>query len=246
MKKLFLLSLPLLTLATMSNAQEKAKPEDTEVWEPVPEVVTPGEGTKPPSDAIVLFDGSGFENWESVNGGEVKWKLEGDAMVVAPRTGNIQTKKDFTDYQLHIEWRTPAKVVGEGQGRGNSGVFMQGRYELQVLDSYDNKTYSNGQAGSIYKDGIPLVNVTLPPGEWQRYDVIYTAPRFNADGSVKEKACITVLHNGVLIQNNFEIAGLTLFIGEHHYEEGGHGAGPIMLQDHNNPTAFRNIWIREL
>lgn len=246
MKRSLVLSLPLLAVAFMSQAQEKAKPEDTEVWEPVPEKVTPGEGNKPPSDAIVLFDGSGFRNWESANGGEVKWNLEGDAMVVEAGTGNIQTKQEFNDYQLHIEWRTPAKVSGEGQGRGNSGVFMQGRYELQVLDSYNNRTYSNGQAGSIYKDGIPLVNVSLPPGEWQRYDVIYTAPRFNEDGSVKSKARITVLQNGVLVQNNFEIAGLTLFIGEHHYEEGGHGPGPIMLQDHGNPTAFRNIWIREL
>lgn len=246
MKRSFLLSLSLVAVALAAGAQENAKPEDTEVWEPVPEVVEPGEGTKPPSDALVLFDGSGFDHWESVEGGAVKWTQEGDAMVVAAGTGGIQTKENFTDYQLHIEWRTPAEVKGDGQGRGNSGVFMQGRYELQVLDSYNNPTYSNGQAGSIYKDGIPLVNASLPPGEWQRYDVIYTAPRFNDDGSVKSKARITVLHNGVLIQNNFEIAGLTLFIGEHYYEEGGHGPGPIMLQDHGNPTAFRNIWIREL
>lgn len=245
MKKTWLLSLPFLAIAGMTQAQDM-KPEDTEVWEPVPQVVTPGKGTKPPSDAIVLFDGSGFDEWESTKGGEVKWKLEGDAMVIVPGTGDIRTKREFTDYQLHIEWRTPSKVVGEGQGRGNSGIFMQGRYELQVLDSYNNKTYSNGQAGSIYKDGIPLVNASLPPGEWQTYDVIYTAPRFNEDGSVKSKARITVLHNGVLIQNNFEIAGLTLFVGEHHYEEGGHGPGPIILQDHTNPNAFRNIWIREL
>lgn len=246
MKRSLIFTAFLAAAAGSAFAQQKAKPEDTEVWEPVPEVVTPGEGTLPPSDAIVLFDGSGFDKWEAVDGGEIKWKLEDGAMVVAPKTGNIQTRQKFEDYQLHIEWRTPAKVVGEGQGRGNSGVFMQGRYELQVLDSYQNRTYSNGQAGSIYKDGIPLVNVCRPPGEWQRYDVIYTAPRFNADGSVKSKARITVLQNGVLVQNNFEIAGLTLYVGEHHYEEGGHGPGPIMLQDHNNPTAFRNIWIREL
>lgn len=230
----------------MATAQDEPKPEDTEVWEPEPEVVTPGKQEGPPSDALVLFDGTGFDQWESEEGGEAKWELEDGVMTVKAGTGNIQTRQEFTDFQLHIEWRTPAKVKGEGQGRGNSGIFMQGRYELQVLDSYENRTYSNGQAASIYKDGIPLVNACLPPGEWQTYDVIYTAPRFNDDGSVKSKARITVLHNGVLVQNNFEIAGLTLYIGEHHYEDGGHGPGPIKLQDHGNPVSYRNIWIREL
>jgi hypothetical protein len=146
---------------------------------------------------------------------------------------------------LHIEWRTPSEIVGEGQGRGNSGIFFMRRYELQVLDSYNNVTYSNGQAGSIYKQHIPLVNVSKKPGEWQTYDVVFTAPRFNSDSSLKSPARITVFHNGVLIQNNVEIKGGTEYIGDPVYRKHEEKLG-IQLQDHGNPTAFRNIWIREL
>jgi len=208
-----------------------------------PRVVTPGTGTAAPSDAIVLFDGKDFSQWESTKGGEVKWRLEGGAMFVVGKTGNIQTKQSFGDCQLHIEWRTPDVVEGEGQGRGNSGIFFQKKYELQVLDSYDNKTYFDGQAGSIYTQNPPLVNVCRKPGEWQVYDVVYMAPRFNADGKVEIPARITVFQNGVLIQNNFVIKGTT-------YDKTtgyvAHHKMPLELQDHGNPTGFRNIWIREL
>ena len=208
-----------------------------------PCVVTPGTGTSAPSDAIVLFDGKDFSQWESVQGGEVKWALEGGAMTVVGQTGNIQTKQSFGDCQLHIEWKTPEKVVGEGQGRGNSGIYFQKQYELQVLDSYDNKTYFDGQAGSIYTQNPPLVNACRKPGEWQTYDVIYMAPRFNADGKVEIPARITVIHNGVLIQNNFIIKGTT-YGKTAGYKP--HAKMPIELQDHSNPVSYRNIWIREL
>lgn len=220
------------------------KPELTEQWEPEPAKVQPGENNAPPSDAIVLFDGSNFSNWESANGGEVKWEIEGNAMTVSPKTGAIQTKQSFGDMQLHIEWRSPAKIEGKGQGRGNSGIFLQKRYELQVLDSYDNRTYSNGQAGSIYKQYMPLVNATKKPGEWQTYDIIYTAPVFDEKGTLKYPARVTVLHNGVLIQNNIPIKGGTEYIGLPEYK--AHGDAPILLQDHNNPVSYRNIWIRPL
>jgi hypothetical protein len=174
----------------------------------------------------------------------VKWGLADNAMTVVKGTGGIKTKRTFGDCQLHVEWRTPAEVVGTGQGRGNSGIFLQSRYELQVLDNFGNETYSNGQAGSIYKQSMPLVNACRPPGEWQTYDVIYTAPRFNADGVKVASAHITVLHNGVLVQNNTEIKGTTEYIGLP--KNSKHGKAPIMIQDHSNPVSYRNIWIREL
>lgn len=208
-----------------------------------PKVVTPGIGAAAPSDAIVLFDGKDFSQWEKVGGGEIKWKIDDGAMVVTERTGNIQTKKSFGDCQLHIEWRTPAVVKGDGQNRGNSGIFFQKKYELQVLDSYDNKTYFDGQAGSVYTQNPPLVNVCRKPGEWQTYDVVYMAPKFNAEGKLESPARITVFQNGVLVQNNFTIKGTT-------YDKTTgyvlHNKLPLELQDHDNPTAFRNIWIREL
>ncbi|MDR3261637.1 MAG: DUF1080 domain-containing protein [Tannerella sp.] len=207
-----------------------------------PRVVTPGTGTVAPSDAIILFDGKDFSQWESPDGSEAKWKLEGNAMTVVGKTGSIQTKQSFGDCQLHIEWRSPEKVESEGQGRGNSGIILQKRYELQVLDSYDNKTYFDGQAGSIYTQSPPLVNACRKPGEWQIYDVVYMAPRFNAEGKVEIPARITAFQNGVLIQNNFVIEGTT-------YNKEGykpHYKMPLELQDHGNPVSYRNIWIREL
>lgn len=208
-----------------------------------PRVVTPGTGTDAPSDAIILFDGKDFSQWESVDGGDVKWKLENGVMTVGEKTGNIQTKRSFGDCQLHIEWRTPATVVGEGQGRGNSGIFFQKQYELQVLDSYNNKTYFDGQAGSIYTQSPPLVNACRKPGEWQTYDIVFMAPRFNSNGKVEIPARITAFQNGILIQNNFVLVGMTNdkskgFIP--HYKL------PLELQDHQNPVSYRNIWIREL
>jgi len=221
-------------------------PKLTEYWAPEPKLVSPGKtSSDAPSDAIVLFNGSNFDKWKSSRSGDVKWKIEGGAMVVQGGTGNIETKEGFGDCQLHIEWRTPAEVKGDGQGRGNSGIFFMGRYELQVLDNYNNKTYVNGQAASIYKQLPPLVNACRPPGEWQTYDVIFTAPRFYENGTVKTQARITVLHNGVLVQNDAVLLGGTQYIGVSNYEK-HNDKEPILLQDHGNPTAFRNIWIRPL
>ena len=235
------------TLSAQIAPQESTKkwpPELTEVWEPEPRVVTPGEGTAAPSDAIVLFDGKNTGEWTHEDGSPVKWKVTDSAMTVAAGTGSIFTKRTFGDCQLHIEWRTPAEVKGKSQGRGNSGIFLQNRYEVQVLDNYNNRTYSNGQAGSIYKQSMPLVNACRPPGEWQTYDIIFTAPRFNADGEKTSSGHITVLQNGILVQNHTRILGTTEYIGLPKNE--AHGKAPIQLQDHHNPVSYRNIWIREL
>lgn len=229
------------------QAQEtEMEPEETEVWEPVPEVVEPGESAwEAPSDATILFDGENLSNWEKVEGGEAEWDVEGDHFTVNPGTGDIRTREGFGSVQMHIEWRAPEEIEGEGQGRGNSGIFLQSRYELQVLDSYENETYPNGMAGSIYKQHIPLVNAAKEPGEWQSYDIIYTAPEFSEDGSVESPAKITVFWNGVLVQNDIEIEGTTVFTGHPEYEAHD-DREPITLQDHSNPVSFRNIWIREL
>lgn len=226
-------------------AQNKKTPESTELWEPVPPVVTPGVGTAAPSDAIILFDGTNLNEWTNHKGEAAGWTVSDGCITVKPGTGIIKTKRGFGDCQLHIEWRAPAEVKGEGQGRGNSGVFLQDRYEVQVLDCYDNITYSNGQTGSIYKQSIPLVNACRKPGEWQTYDIIFMAPRFSENGRIAVPARITVLHNGVLIQNNVEIRGTTPFIGLPEYIPHGMKE-PISLQDHGNPVSYRNIWIREL
>ncbi len=218
--------------------------QKTEVWEPVPPVVKAPQDA-PPSDAIVLFDGENLSEWVSDKGGEADWLIEDGAMTVAAGAGGIKTKREFCDVQLHVEWRTPTGTDDqEGQGRSNSGVFLQERYEVQVLDSYQNKTYPNGQAGSIYKQHIPLVNATRPPGVWQSYDIIFEAPEFDQAGDLSEPAYITVLHNGVLVQNHAEVLGATAWIGAPEYET--HGCAPIALQDHSNPVSFRNIWVRPL
>ena len=233
----------------------KPKPEDTEVWEPVPKVVTPGTATNTaPDDAIVLFDGKNLDQWVSTKDKSAAgWTVADGIITVNKAAGNIETKRSFTNYELHIEWRIPEGVTGTGQARGNSGVFLASTgpgdagYELQVLDSYNNKTYVNGQAASIYKQAIPLANASRKPGEWQSYDVIWTAPTFNADGSVKTPASVTVLHNGVLVQNHFELKGETLYIGKPVYKK--FDSAPIKLQAHGDPSppiSFRNIWIREV
>ena len=228
------------------QAQERPKiePKLTEVWSPVPAKVTPGENNAAPSDAIVLFDGKDLNEWTSQDGGVPEWIVESGVLTVKPRTGVIKTKEKFGDFQLHIEWRAPSEVKGEGQGRGNSGIFMMERYELQVLDSYESVTYSNGQAGSMYKQSIPLVNACKAPGEWQTYDVIFMAPVFTEKGSLKSPAKITLLHNGILVQNGFELKGPTEYDRIPMYEP--HGKGSLVLQDHGNPVSYRNIWIREL
>jgi hypothetical protein len=236
-------------------AAPKAKPEETEVWEPVPKVVTPGTtNTAPPSDAVVLFDGKNLDQWVATKDkSPAGWTVADGILTVNKAAGNIETKRSFKNYQLHIEWRIPEGVTGTGQGRGNSGVFLastgagDGGYEIQIMDSYENKTYVNGQAGSIYKQGIPLVNANRKPGEWQAYDIIWTAPTFNADGSVKTPARVTAFHNGVLIQNNFELKGETVYIGKPEYKK--YDSAPIKLQAHGDPSppiSFRNIWVREL
>lgn len=243
MKKIAVLSVVWISLT--AAAQDK-DPRLTEIWQPEPRVVTPGQSAAAaPADAVVLFNGKDLEEWQAKDGKPAKWKLEGDAMTVVKGAGDIKTRKSFGDCQLHIEWRTPAELKGEGQGRGNSGIFLMGRYELQVLDSYNNRTYSNGQAASIYKQLPPLVNASRKPGEWQTYDIIFTAPQFNKDSSIKSQARITVLHNGVLVQNNVSIWGATQYIGiatnDLHSEK-----APLVLQDHGDAVSFRNIWIREL
>jgi hypothetical protein len=230
-----------------------ARPVDTEIWKPVPVVVTPGATDRAaPSDATILFDGTSLDAWQSpANGGPARWIVGGGVMTVNKSAGDIETKRRFTDYQLHIEWRIPAGIAGTGQERGNSGVYLasadSGGYELQVLDSYENSTYVNGQAGSLYKQYPPLVNASRKPGEWQAYDVIWTAPRFNADGSLKSPAYVTAMHNGVLVQNHVALKGVTLNTGTPKYF--AHGPAPILLQAHGDPSApisYHNIWLREL
>jgi hypothetical protein len=243
--------------ATASQAAMPAapKPEDTEIWEPVPSVVTPGaDCSAPPSDAIILFDGKNLDEWvANRDGSPAKWIVADGVMTVDKAQGNIETRRTFKNYQLHIEWRVPEKITGSGQARGNSGVFLASTgtgdagYELQVLDPYNNKTYVNGQAGSIYKQSIPLVNPGRKPGEWQVYDVVWTAPTFNADGSLKTPAYVTAFFNGVLVQNHFELKGETLYIGKPFYKS--YTSAPIKLQAHGDksePISFRNIWVREL
>ena len=243
--KLRLILLCLCSLSAYIYLEAQIKdPKATEVWEPEPRVVTPNVGTAPPSDAIVLLDGTNLEEWTNAKGEKAGWKLEDGGMTVVKGTGDIQTKRKFGSIQLHLEWRTPAVVEGKGQGRGNSGVFLQNMYEVQVLDSYNNRTYSNGQAASIYKQTMPLVNACRPPGEWQTYDIIYMEPVFNKDGIKVRSATVTVIQNGILVQNNVEIKGTTPYIGLP--KNPPHGKGPLKLQDHSNPTSYRNIWVREL
>jgi type 1 glutamine amidotransferase len=225
------------------------RPEMTEIWLPQPAVVTPGEPTAsafmtPPSDAIVLFDGSDLSKWEKPGGDPPGWDVnDGIVTVVAP-AGDIQTRDEFRDFQLHIEWRAPEQIVSRGQGRGNSGVFLQGLYEVQVLDNYDNETYRNGSAGSVYKQSAPLVNPIRKPGQWNAYDIIFTAPTFTKDGNYRTPPTVTVLFNGVLVQNNLAILGTTEYIGLPRVVQ--KEKGPIILQTHGNPVSYRNIWIREL
>jgi Domain of Unknown Function (DUF1080) len=243
------------TAASLSAQQPAGKPEDTEQWTPVPKIITPGATLgAPPSDAIVLFDGKNLDEWVSTKDGTAaQWTVAKGVLTVNKKAGNIETKRKFTNYQLHLEWRIPPGITGSGQARGNSGLFLAATgpgdagYELQILDSYNNTTYVNGQAGAIYKQYPPLVNAMRKPGEWQTYDVVWTAPVFKADGTLQSPAYVTAFHNGVLIQNHVELKGPTLYIGQPSYTP--HGASPIKLQAHGDPSppiSFRNIWVREL
>ena len=246
---------PILLAQTVPiTALTKPHPSETEIWSPEPTVVMPAitMNTKPPSDAIVLFDGTSLDKWVSQKDGKPpRWKVSNGHLTVVPGMGDIETRQRFTDYQLHIEWRIPKDVLGAGQHRGNSGVFLASEgdaaYEVQILDSYRSKTYVNGQAGSVYKQYPPLVNAMHSPGMWQTYDVIWTAPRFDADGFLKTPAYVTVLMNGVLILNHAKLLGSTVHSGQPRYT--AHGAAPVRLQDHRDPepaVSFRNIWIRAL
>lgn len=251
-----LLVIPLLTALAAAQATQP-KPEDTEVYSPEPPVITPGATAgAPPSDAIVLFNGKDVTQWVSAqDGSPAQWTVADGAMTVnkAPGAGSIQTRQSFHDYQLHVEWKIPASITGSGQARGNSGVFLASTgpgdagYELQILDNYNNKTYVNGQVGSLYKQSIPLANPARKPGEWQAYDIVWTAPTFSTDGTLKTPAYATVLLNGVLVENHFELKGETLYIGKPSYK--AFDGAPIKLQAHGDksePISFRNIWVRDL
>ena len=230
---------------------ERMRAGMSEFWLPQPKVVTPGDikENSAPSDAIVLFDGKNLSAWVSSKSKDAaEWPVNSDGtFTVNKKLGDIQTKQEFENYQLHIEWQIPVNITGESQGRGNSGIFMQGKYEVQVLDSYINETYANGQAGSIYKQSKPLVNAMRKPGEWNVFDIIYSAPVFKEDGTYRTPPYITVIHNGVIVQNHTAILGTTEYIGFPKMVK--HGAGPIIIQSHGDPSepiSFRNIWIREL
>ncbi len=218
---------------------------------PQPPIVTPGTNStqetagKAPSDAVVLFDGSNLDHWTDGKGGPAKWTLGNGEFVVKPGGGSMVSKDEFGDCQLHIEWASPTPPKGVDQGRGNSGLMFFGRYEMQILDNYDNVTYPDGQAGAVYGQVPPLVNASRKPGEWQSYDILFTAPRFKADGSLETPAYVTTLHNGVAVQNHTEVLGPMAFRSMPKYA--AHGPkGPILLQDHGNPIRFRNIWVREI
>ena len=245
MRNLLLLLCCCLTAAVSCQITD---PKATEYYEPVPPKVQPGEvNTAPPSDAIVLLGpDTGLDEWvDEDTQGAAEWTMADDGVLtVKPGTGYIATRRKFGDVQLHVEWKSPNEPDKEGQGRGNSGIFLQGRYEVQVLESEGSDTYTNGQAGSIYKQTPPLVNALKPMGEWQSYDIIYTAPHFSKGGIVTTPAYVTVLMNGVVVQNHFEIKGPTEYIGLPHYVP--HGEDVIKLQDHSNEVSYRNIWVREL
>lgn len=227
----------LLLIAGMGVLRAAEEWKSGIVW-PRPPIVTPGEGTAPPSDAIVLFDGKSTDAWAEPE----HWKMQDGYGIAA---GKLTTKEKFGDCQLHIEFATPAKVKGKGQGRGNNGVMIMGHYEIQILDSYENETYFDGQCGAVYKQHPPLVNASRKPGEWQTYDIFFTAPRRNEDGTIKTPAYVTVVHNGVLIQNHFELQGSTAWDEAPRYKK--HGLRePLTLGYHGDPVQFRNIWIRDL
>ncbi len=246
-----------LQACAQAPAGAKPKHEDTELYQPVPPMVTPAATVgMPPSDAIVLFDGKDTHQWVSARDSTTPadWEVHDGVMTVKKGgVGNIQTKQKFKDYQLHMEWKIPASIEGEGQARGNSGLFLASTgpgdagYELQILDNYNNETYTNGMLGSLYKQAVPLANAARKPGEWSSYDVVWAAPRFNADGTMKSPAFATVFENGVLVEDHFQLKGETLYVGQPFYK--AYNSAPIKLQAHGDksePISFRNIWVREV
>lgn len=251
MKAIFPILAVALCMAPLSMAQvdPRWKPNDPD--RPVPPVIEAGTSStqnapgRPPSDAVVLFDGKDLSGWAGEDGQPAKWKVADGYMEVVPHSGYIHTRQAFGDCQLHVEFAEPVPPVGEDQGRGNSGVFLMGLYEIQVLDSYQSKTYADGQASAVYGQFPPQVNASRPPGQWQTYDIIFHSPHFDKDGKVLRPARVSVLHNGVLVQDNVELSGPTA-----HHERPAYKATPdklpLALQDHGNPVRFRNIWIREL
>lgn len=263
MKKLFYTHKYLLAIVACAffgelQAQEKfPKPtpmqaQMSEYWTPQPAVVTPGAQNNDalvpaPSDAVILFDGGNLSQWKSAKGGPAEWKLNNGVFTVDKSKGDIITKRKFGDFQLHIEWMIPKKISGKSQGRGNSGLFLQDKYEIQILDCYNNQTYVNGQTGSVYKQTPPLANAMRKPGEWNSYEIIYKAPTFTKDGRYRTPPTVTVIQNGVLLQNHTTILGTTEYIG--FPKVAPHGDGPLRLQSHGDPSepiSFRNIWLREL
>jgi hypothetical protein len=250
-KLLFMIKKFLTTLCLGASIVAQAQnepltlPEQTEVWQPEPTIVVPGTVTTAPSDAYVLFDGKNTDAWQQADGKPIQWKVEDGVLTVVKGAGDILSKQSFGDCQLHLEWRSPVESDDlKGQQKGNSGVFFQNRYEVQILNSYKNRTYSNGQAGAIYKQNPPLANACRPVGEWNTYDIIYKAPRWRANGSRETPGYFTVIHNGVVIQNHTEIQGTTEYIGAP--QNKSHGNAPFKLQDHGNLVSYRNIWVRPL
>jgi len=241
----------LLFCSALASAQPDPKYKIHDESRPLPPIVTPGTASAPdapgkaPSDAIIVFDGSNLDKWAGKDGGAAKWKVENGYAEVVAHTGYIHTKESFGDCQLHVEFMEPVPPHGEGQERGNSGVFLMDTYEIQVLDSYENKTYADGQAGSVYGQYPPLVNAARPPGQWQSYDIVFRGPRFDPGGKLMRPARVTVFHNGVLVQDNVELTGPTGH-GERPPYKPGPDKGPLALQDHGNPVRYRNIWIRPL
>lgn len=244
-----LLSIPMATAPGIAQEVPEIRWTPHDTTRPLPPVIRPPASaalfTLPPSDAVILFDGSDASGWRTERGDAIRWRVTGGALEVAPGTGDIYTRASFGDVQVHLEWMAPAPPRGSGQDRGNSGVFLMGRYEVQVLDTYENQTYADGMAGAVYGQYPPLVNASRPPGEWQSYDIVFRRPRFDREEALVMPARLTVFHNGVLIQDNVTLTGPTAHRSRPPYARHPDRL-PLRLQDHGAPARFRNIWVRDL